>query len=843
MSDDGRLTRVFLRASELRGAQRDAFLDEACVGDPGLRQEVEALLRTDVRTDALRPGEGAPAARPETIDVYRIIRVLGEGGMGTVYLAEQREPVRREVALKVVRHGLDSRTVVTRFEAERQALALMDHPNVARVFDAGTTPDGLPYFVMEYVAGPPITDYSDRNRLTTRQRLELFLQVCEGVEHAHRKAIIHRDLKPSNVLVTEAGGKPAPKIIDFGIAKATAQPLTDKTLHTEVGLFLGTPEYMSPEQADPSVRDVDTRADVYALGVILYELLAGRHPFETGEWRNAGFDEIRRRIREEDPPNPSARVSRAGAEAETSARNRRTDPGSLRRQIRGELDWIVMKAIEKDRGRRYGGVSDLAADIERHLRDEPVLAGPPSATYRVSKFVRRHRVVVTAAAVVAGVLLGALIRERFQSARIERERDRANLEATTAREVTDYLVELFGSADPRRTRGREVTAREILDEGIAKIESQDSLPPTTRARLMTAMGRAYRQLGHLDRSVSLLEGSRGIERAALPADDPAALETRFELAATWAVQWRLEEAEALHREVRQARFRTLGREAAPTLESTEALGTALNDLARSEEATALMGEVIEARRRMLPQDHPDLLRAEGQLATGLARTQRHPEAEALYRRVLEAQRRTLGVDHPETLRVANALGWLLAMMDRNDEAESMLRETLETEERVLGRDHPQTVMCLANLGFVLGENGRREEARPIVREVLAYYRRIAETTNDIKARHEYANRALNCIPEDLRDPVTALRFAEEAAAMTGYRNAKVLNTLALARFDLDRPAEAIRAIEAALSVAPAGARGMRAVLESNLADYKAGRRPKALRGPPVSPTQPNPPRK
>ena len=344
---------------------------------------------------------------PERVGPYRILERLGEGGMGVVYLAEQTEPVRRKVALKIIKHGMDTKQVVARFEAERQALAMMDHPCVAKVFDAGSTEGGRPYFAMEYVQGVPITEHCDRQRLTTRERLVLFQQVCEGVQHAHQNAIIHRDLKPSNVLVSYRDGKATPKIIDFGVAKAIKHRLTEKTLYTEMGVLIGTPEYMSPEQAEMTGQNVDTRTDVYSLGVVLYELLVGALPFESKELRQAGFDEIRRKIREEEPSKPSARLSTLGGEHSTeSAKRRRTDPSTLRRQLSGDLDWITMRALEKDRARRYGSPSELSDDIKRHLKHEPVLAGPPSTVYRIRKFVRRHRAGVAFSSVAVVLLLG-----------------------------------------------------------------------------------------------------------------------------------------------------------------------------------------------------------------------------------------------------------------------------------------------------------------------------------------------------------------------------------------------------------------------------------------------------
>ncbi|HMC60946.1 MAG TPA: serine/threonine-protein kinase, partial [Candidatus Solibacter sp.] len=419
--------------------ERDTYIRSACQGDEALLREVGEALEWEARMSgplrqpatSARPtlGMGAHPMTGAVIGPYRLIEKIGEGGMAEVWRGEQTTPVRRTVAIKLIKAGMETKAMIARFESERQALALMDHPAIARVFDAGATAEGMPYFVMEYVPGMPITEYCDKYRLSTRERLELFMQVCEGVQHAHQKAIIHRDLKPSNVLISVQDGKPAIKIIDFGVAKALAQRLTEKTMFTEMGMLVGTPEYMSPEQAELTGRNVDTRTDVYSLGLILYELLVGALPFDSRELRRAGFAEILRRIREEDPPRPSTRLRTLGDSLAESARNRKTEPGVLARQLQVDLDWIAMKALEKDQTRRYGSPSDLAAEIGRYLRDEPVLASPPSVAYRAGKFARRHRAGVGVAAGVFLLLLGFAITMTVQARRIARERDRANREA------------------------------------------------------------------------------------------------------------------------------------------------------------------------------------------------------------------------------------------------------------------------------------------------------------------------------------------------------------------------------------------------------------------------------
>ncbi len=471
---------------------------------------------------AMRPGgpldaregdeEDESSAAGRTYGAYRIVRLLGEGGMGTVYLAEQRQPISRLVALKVIKLGMDTREVIARFESERQALALMDHPNIAKVLDAGATPEGTPYFVMEYVPGVPITEYCDKNRMSNRQRLELFAQVCQAVQHAHQKGIIHRDIKPSNVLVWLQDEKPVPKVIDFGVAKAVDRRLTEHSVFTEWGILIGTPEYMSPEQAQMSGVDVDTTTDIYSLGVLLYQLLCGVLPFDSRSLRHAAYDEIRRMIREEEPPRPSARFSSLGAAAAEVAQRRQTDVAGLERDLRGDLNWITMKAMAKDRARRYASASEFAADIARHLRDEPVMASPPSTSYRFGKFIRKHRGPVLAlAAVFVSLLMGlgasTVLYFRAERQRLEAQAQRAEAERQRAEAVRQRVAADRERAEASRQGQRAEQQRTLAEQSRMTADQQRK-----EAELQHAEAERERKVAEQQTAEARRRGAEAVEQ-------------------------------------------------------------------------------------------------------------------------------------------------------------------------------------------------------------------------------------------------------------------------------------------------------------------------------------------
>jgi len=660
---------------------------------------------TQLTTRAIVATEASAGA---VIGFYHLLEPIGQGGMGEVWLAQQKQPVRRRVALKLIKAGMDTREVVARFESERQALALMDHPAIAKVFDAGSTPQGRPYFVMEYVTGSPITDYCDKHKLDMRQRLELFMDVCDGVQHAHQKAILHRDLKPSNILVSEVDGKPAPRIIDFGVAKATAQRLTADTLYTRVGALVGTPGYMSPEQADSAGADVDTRTDVYSLGVVLYQLLVGAPPLD---FRKSAPDEFLRRLRDEDAPRPSTRFRTLGDQSATAAQNRGADVPTLARQLRGDLDAITLKALEKDRARRYATPSELAADIGRYLRHEPVVARPAGVAYRARKYIRRHRLGVSAAALAAMLLLAAAVAQTLELRRIRRERDRAD-------RVTEFMTSMFKVSDPSHARGNDIRAREILDKASKSIETSLNNEPELQAQMMHVMGTVYDSLGLYTESESLFRRAMEIQRRVLGARDPATLTSMDSLAGTLNKQSRYPEAEKLERQTIDARRSKLGSEHRDTLRSMNLLALILNNEGRYAEAEALHRQMIETARRVLGPQDKLVQTGMHDLAIDLAYEGKFAESEKVWRDLLAADRSTLGPDHPEVLGEMNNLAATLQNEEKWADAEKIYQDLLPVKQKVFGPEHPSTLMVMVNLGQTLGGEKRYADAEALFRQTL-----------------------------------------------------------------------------------------------------------------------------
>ena len=657
--DHDRLTRRFLAAVDLDAAARLAYLDRVRRDEPELFDELRSLLRHDADPPcALETGGAVRGTRLEpeagaVIGAYRLLRRIGEGGMGIVYLAEQREPVRRLVALKLIRPGFESRSVSERFDAERRALEHLDHPNIARVLDAGTTGDRLPYVVMEWVRGEPITTFAERRGLDLRARLALFACVCDAVHHAHQNAILHRDVKPTNVLVAEVDGVPVPKVIDFGIAKALTREAVTGPALTRAGQMVGTPGYMSPEQAR-SVEGVDIRSDVYSLGCLLHELLAGCPPFDVGAFRGLGWDEIRTQLLQLEPSPPSVVLARRGRV-----------PRGLARSLRGDVDWIVLKAVARERNDRYASAHDLASDIRRFLDDDPVDARPPSRLYRFRKFAARHRAGVAAVAAAIPLVLGFGTVMAFQAHRIARERDRAE-------EISEFLLGFT-------TFPRDVTSREGLRDpsevpwnGLEKIRRELTDRPVLAARLEHAIAESVRLTGNPRGALPVLESASARLRTLVGSDDPETLAAGHDVA------------------------------------------LALRDLRRYREAEERFREVHTGRSRTLGRGHPDTLRALVGIGTIQKRTHRNVEAVASLSEARVGLAAALGAGDREVAFVTSLLGSVELDLGHLDDAEALIRDAMAH----LGDDAKEGKIALYNLACIQAQRGQRAAALRTLRSVV-----------------------------------------------------------------------------------------------------------------------------
>lgn len=714
-----KIKQIFASALEVEPGVRAAFLRQACGGDQSLLDEVESLLAAhdapaNLSKNSWQDAFPTEMQVPSAIGPYRLVRKLGEGGMGEVWLAEQTAPVSRHVALKVIRSGINSGSLLQRFKWERQSLAMMDHPAIAKVFEAGSTPSGQPYLVMEYVPGRPITDYCDEKKLTIPERLQLFMRVCEGVQHAHQKAIIHRDLKPANILVVEVDGQPTPRIIDFGLAKMTGPVLDEETmLQTQAGAFVGTPGYMSPEQAHSATEDVDTRTDVYSLGVVLYVLLTGSLPFDA---KKTPVHEFLRRLREEDPLKPSAKIDTEKEPATSTASARGTGPRELRSLLTGDLDWIAMKALEKDRNRRYGTPSELAADVRRYLNNEPILARPASAAYKVRKYVRRHRVGVAFATAVLLLLAGFSVLQARQLRRITRERDRAD-------RISNFMIRMFKVSDPGETRGNSITAREILDRASKEIDSGLRGDPELRAQMMDTMGQVYNNLGLYSHGTELLKQTVAVRGEVLGPNNVQTLNAVQELGLALLQEGHYEEARKTEEEAVSIGSRVLRPEDPSLLQSRRVLAECIMFLGHPEEAEKSLRDVLANQTRVLGAENPDVLTTRYNLGEALSEQAKLGEAEKFDRETLEMDRRALGRDNPGTILQMLSLAFILNGMRKGAEAEQLLRETLDSSRRVLGPEHPYTLSAMKSLGWALSTEAQYAEAEKLQTEVLNISRR------------------------------------------------------------------------------------------------------------------------
>ena len=734
-----RIRELFLAACEKDPHQRIEFLRRACADDDLVRREVESLLASDDEADAFLQtpalGEDFAKAHPESllpkaasagedgssagvgvnrtrpgpcpdhIGQYRILDVLGEGGMGVVYRAEQESP-RRTVALKVIRAGAESREMLKRFEHEGQVLGWLQHPGIAQIFEAGTadTGQGLqPFFAMEFVQGQPLTSYAAAQELTLAQRLELIAKVCDAVHHAHQKGVIHRDLKPGNILVDDSG---QPKVLDFGVARVTDADIRTTTLQTNVGQLVGTLAYMSPEQVAGDSRQLDTRSDVYALGVILYELLAGRVPFDVSQQT---IPQAARMIAEEEP----------------------TSLSSINRIFRGDVETIVAKALEKDKNRRYQSAAGLAADIRRCLSDEPISARPASAVYQLRKFARRNKSLV-AAVVTAFVLLSAALAyvtvERNRALRAERvaEQRRADAEqqAAIAQAANNFLHEVLSLASPAKAMGRQVTVREAVDMAAADVSAFTAGQPETEAAVRAAVGRTYHSLGHFDLAAEQLRLAVEIRRRELGPEHPDTLSSMRRLAGALNDLGRAEEAISLLRKGIETQRRILGEAHPDTIDSCSALAWFLFGDGRAAEAEPLFRQALEGFRTIDGPEAPTTLKAMTNLAAVLIKQDRVAEAEPLITEAAAALPRALDPRHPDTLYILGIRAWYLYAADRCHEAQVLYRGIVRDATEVLGADHPYRLYWLGKLGWCFLKLGRLDEAERLFIEALTAQRRV-----------------------------------------------------------------------------------------------------------------------
>ena len=771
---------------ELPLADRANYVRRVCHERPDLREKLREVARALAEADpagssfsgpssdgervralelALTPAEDSPTV----IGSYQLLEKIGEGGFGVVWMAEQQQPVRRRVAIKIIKGSMSTREVIGRFETERQALALMDHPNIARVFDAGETEDERPFVVMELVRGVPITSYCDDQCLPAEARLQLFITVCRAVQHAHQKGIIHRDLKPSNLLVSMHDGVPMPKIIDFGIAKAIEARLTDKTLFTRAYAFVGTPAYTSPEQMEMGGLDVDTRSDIYSLGVLLYELLTSRPPFDPQELKKSSLEEMRRIIREVDPPRPSHCIDALSAEhRNTVARQRGTEANRLSQQLRGELDWIVLRCLEKDRTRRYATAQDLAADVQRHLSDEPVLARPPSPAYRLRKLVRRHKFgFVTGAAIALALVTGliavsaSLVREADLRKAADANAEKARRSAAKSAQVVQFMNDMLSDVGPNATLGRDTRLlREIADGTVRRLATDLRDQPDVAADLRDTLGSVYIGLGQITTAEKLLREAVEMHRAAFGAGSAETANSLHLLSVALRQLNRIPEAEAAGQEALALRRKLFGADHHLVADTLYELAQVRGPHRTTSDMRTMLDQVLAIRRRVFGSEHPKVAQAIAGLGTTALLELNHNEGARLHRQALAMRRQLLGNDHPEVAESLAALGDTYAPeQDRKSEAAEAYREAFALRRKLLGEQHPKVLIPLFGMVSQLSAHSASPEQLAAVREFVTTQRKVLPRESVLLAPSLLALASIE------RDEASSHALAQEARVL------------------------------------------------------------------------------
>lgn len=854
-----RLKDLLLDAIERPAEQRRAYLEQATGGDQSLLQRVLELVdaweraTTVLRDDPassqspLTPSAFDPMREGDKVGPYIIGKRIGEGGFGVVHRARQEEPVKRELAIKILKAGFGSRAVLARFEGERQALARLTHPSIARIIDAGATAQGVPYFAMELVEGEPITTYCDQRKLPIEARLRLFGRVCHAVQHAHQKGIIHRDLKPSNILIADVDGQPLPKVIDFGIAKAIDEPLTDSSIVTMAHQVIGTPRYMSPEQASFAPGAIDTRSDIFSLGVILYELLCGTTPLSDETLRGVALSDLARLLRESRFPKPSTRLSTAVDARDAAARARAAQPDRLERQLASDLDWLVMRAIEPEPERRYQTALAFARDIERYLAHEPIDARPPGRAYLARKFMRRHRVPVVAGAVVSLALLTGLGFALYGLDRAARDRDAAEASLAEATAVTDFLSRTLSSVDPA-AKGKDVKVADLLVDASEQLHESFKGTDATKGRLHHVIGTAFWALGDWKNAEREMRSSVLLRETALGPISPGTLTSLANLSAIVYEQGdvqralplsqrvvdgllasvgeenqqtigamsnhslmlkaagNIDQAYDMQRRVVELNEKVFGPDHGRTIGSIHNLGNTLLDLDRPDDAEAMLLDALRRGERALGADAPETVLARESLATFYHKLNRHTEARPLMTAVVDDRRRIYGDTHPQTLLAIYNLGANAMSMDEFDRAVPLFAEVLRASPSVIPARHPVTQATITNLAIIHQKIGW-ERMDPALTDKMAEISRLVGDQNvSIGYRNVVAVVMASLEPESARDPEFARRIADRVCAEAESSNDSYiygyLDTLALAHFVSGRVQEAIEIQKRAVALAP-----------------------------------------